>query len=111
MADYITELETTLAATKNRLKTARKMKIVKDSAPEFFDIIDLEISLAVNRMTQDKPLSYDEYLSAHGEVRGIRRIRNLIDSKLVEEQATAAEVTAIQDNLKLVKANEPAKQQ
>lgn len=105
MADYIQEMEEKLKASRARVKVGREMKALKASAPTLFEIIDTEISLAVNKMTQDKPLDYDEYISLHGQVVGIRRIRNLIDSKEVEEVHASQEVKAIEDNIKLVKSN------
>lgn len=100
---YIQQLEEKLASARKRAKQGREAKILKDSAPSLFEIIDGEISLAVNKMTQDKPVTYDEYLSLHGQVVGIRRIRNLIDSREVEAVQAAGEVEAIQDNLKQIK--------
>lgn len=105
MADYIQEMEEKLKASRARVKQGREMKALKASAPTLFEIIDTEISLAVNKMTQDKPLDYDEYISLHGQVVGIRRIRNLIDSREAEEVQASQEVTALQDNIKLVKSN------
>lgn len=99
MADYVQELEAKLQASRNRLKQGREMKTLKDSAPTLLEIIDGEISLAVNRMTQPTPLSYDEYLSAHGEVKGIKRIRDLINSKEAEAVQAQQEVTAIEEQL------------
>jgi len=106
---YIEELESKLQAARKRVKSGREAKILKASAPTLFEIIDGEISLAVNRMTQDKPLDYDGYLSAHGEVKGIRRIRDLLNSKEAEEVQAAQEVTAIQDNLKQLKNDQKQK--
>lgn len=100
MATYKEELEAKLTAARARVKTGREMKALKAGAPSLFEIIDGEITLAVNRTFGEAPLSYDEYLSAHGEVKGIKRIRNLIDAKEVEEVATANEVNAIQETLK-----------
>ena len=99
MADYVQELELKLEASRNRLKQGREMSAVKSNAPTLFEIIDGEISLAVNRMTQPTPLSYDEYLSAHGEVKGIKRIRDLINSKEAEAVQAQQEVTAIEGQL------------
>lgn len=103
MADYMQELNDKLQAARNRVKQGNEIKALKESAPTLFEIIDTEISLAVNRMTQDKALSYDEYLSAHGEVKGIKRIRNLLDSKEAEAPAAQQEVKGIQDNIKQIK--------
>lgn len=103
MADYVQELQAKLQAAQERLKQGREMKALKAGAPTLLEIIDGEISLAVNRMTQEKPLAYEEYLSAHGEVRGIRRIRDLINSKEAEEVVSAQEVNSIQSNLKQIK--------
>jgi len=99
MSDYVQELTEKLQASRNRLKQGREMKALKDNAPTLLEIIDGEISLAVNRMTQPKPLSYDEYLSAHGEVKGIKRIRDLINSKEAEAVSAQQEVAAIEEQL------------
>lgn len=109
MSDYVQQLEAKLGAARLRVKQGNEMRNLKASAPTLFEIIDGEISLAVNKMTQDKPLSYDDYLSMHGQVVGIRRIRNLIDSKEVEAVSASQEVTAISDNLKQIK-NDQKKQ-
>lgn len=99
MADYVQELEEKLQASRKRLKQGREIKNLKDSAPTLFEIIDGEISLVVNKMTQPTPLSYDDYLSAHGQVVGIRKIRDLINSKEAEAVAAQQEVTAIEEQL------------
>lgn len=100
---YVQQLEEKLEAARNRVKKGREFKNLKAGAPSLFEVIDGEISLAVNKMTQSTPLSYDEYLSVHGQVVGIRRIRDLINSKEIEEGQAAQEVKAIEDNIKLVK--------
>lgn len=105
MSDYIQDMEKKLQASRERVKKGREMKVLKASAPTLFEIIDGEISLALNKMTQDKPLEYDEYISTHGQIVGIRRIRNLIDSKEVEEAQAAQQVKALEDNIKLIKKN------
>lgn len=100
---YQQQLEEKLQAARKRVKQGREVKALKESASTLFEIIDTEITLAVSKMTQEKPVPYDEYLSLHGQVVGIRRIRNLLDSREVEEAPAAAEVTAIEDNLKQIK--------
>lgn len=109
MADYMQELNDKLQAARARVKQGNEVKALKESAPTLFEIIDTEISLAVNRMNQDKPLSYDEYLSAHGEVKGIKRIRNLLDSKEAEAPAAQQEVKGIEDNIKQLKNDQKQK--
>lgn len=103
MADYMTELNAKLQSARKRVKQGNEIKALKESAPTLFEIMDTEVSLMVNSMTQEKPLSYDEYLSVHGKVRGILNIRNLIDSKDVEAPAAQAEVKGIEDNIKQIK--------
>lgn len=99
-------MEQKLKSARSRVRVGREMKALKQSAPTLFEIIDGEISLEINRGYNDKtPLSYDEYLASHGAVRGIRRIRNLIDSREAEEVQASQEVKAIEDNIKLVKEN------
>lgn len=109
MATYEEQLREKLKAAQSRVKTGREMKALKAGAPSLFEIIDGEITLAVNRAFGETPLSHDDYVSTHGEVKGIRRIRNLIDSKEVEEAQTAQEVKAIQETLK--QFNDDKKQQ
>lgn len=100
---YRDELEAKLQAARQRVKKGREAKALKDSAPTLYEIMDSEISLELNRgYNDDKPLPYDDYLESHGAVRGIRRIRNLLDSAAVEEVVAAQEVKAIQDNIKLM---------
>lgn len=99
MSDYIQELSSKLEASRTRLKQGREIKMLKDSAPTLFEIIDGEISLVVNKMTQSAPLSYDEYLSAHGQIVGIRRIRDLINSKEADANQAQQEVQAIEEQL------------
>lgn len=110
MADYLQELEEKLQASRKRLKTAREIKALKASAPTLFEIIDGEISLALNRMTQDKPLDRNEYLSAHGEVKMGKRIRALINGKEAEELQASQEVSGIEDNLKQLKDDQKKQQ-
>lgn len=101
--NYIQDMEEKLKAARVRVKQGREIKALKASAPTLFEIIDGEISLQLNKMTQDKPLDYDQYLSVHGQIVGIRRIRDLMNSKEAEEVQAAQEVKAIEDNIKLVK--------
>lgn len=103
MADYVQELENKLKAARIRVKQGREVKQLKASAPTLFEIIDGEISLELNRGYGNTPLSYDEYMASHGAVRGIRRIRDLLNSKEAEEVAASQEVTGITDNLKQIK--------
>lgn len=106
MADYVQEMQEKLKASRARLRQGREIKALKASAPTLFDIIDTEISLELNRGYDDKaPLSYEQYLESHGAVRGIRRIRNLIDAKESEEIQAAQEVEALEENIKLVRSN------
>ncbi len=101
MAEYIEDLNATLAAARSRLKQGREMKALKASAPTLFEIIDGEISLLATRaLSGEKPLAYDDYLSAHGEMKMAKRIRDLVDAKEVQEPQAQAEVTAIQETLK-----------
>lgn len=104
MSSYTEQLEAKLKASRDRVRMGREMKALKASAPTLFEIIDTEISFELNRGYNDsQPLSYNEYLESHGAVRGIRRIRNLIDGKEAEEVQAAQEVTAIQDTLQQIK--------
>jgi len=104
MADYETEQRKMLEAAQKRLKQGREVKALKASAPTLYEIMDGEISLIVNKvlLLAETPVSYDEYLSLHGKVRGIMRIRNLLDSKEAEEVSASQEVKALQDNLQQI---------
>lgn len=109
MSDYTDQLEAKLQASRNRLKQGNEMKALKDNAATLFEIIDGEISLVVNRMTTPTPMTYEQYLSAHGQVVGIRRIRDLINSKEAEAVSAQQEVKAIEQQLNQFK--DEAKQQ
>lgn len=98
--DYRQELSAKLDAARKRVRQGREMSALQGSAPTLFEIIDGEISLELNRAFGDTPLSYDEYMESHGAVRGIRRIRNLIDAKAIQAESSAAEVDAITETLK-----------
>lgn len=100
MSDYRTDLNQKLEAARNRVRQGREFKALKASAPSLFEVIDGEITLAVNKLTADKAVSYDEYLDLHGQITGIMRIRNLISSKEVEAEVAAQEVEGIKDTLK-----------
>ena len=99
MSSYVQELEAKLAASRTRLAASREIIALKASAPTLFEIIDTEISLELNRGYGDTPLGYEEYLASHGAVRGIRRIRNLLDSKAAEEVVANQEVVSITEQL------------
>lgn len=106
---YIEQLHDKLQAARDRLKKGQEAKNLKAGAPTLFEIIDGEISLAVNRMTQDKPLDYESYLSAHGEVKMGKRIRDLINSKEAEAPQAQAEVIAIENNIEQIKNDKKQK--
>lgn len=103
MSDYTRDLELKLEAARKRVRQGAEVKQLKANAPTLFEIIDNEISLAVNRMTTSNPLSHEEYLSTHGQVVGIRRIRNILDSREAEEVTASQEVVAIEEQLKQFK--------
>lgn len=99
MAEYKQQLHDKLQSAQKRLATSREMKALKASAPSLFEIIDGEISLELNKIYGDKALSQEEYLESHGYVRGLKRIRNLIDAKEVDETQASQEVNVIQGQL------------
>lgn len=99
-SEYEIELSNKLEAARKRVKYSNEMKHVKSVAPTLFSIIDDEMSILLNKMTQDEPLSNEEYLDAHGKFMGMKRIRNLIDAKELDGIAASQEVDAIQDQLK-----------
>lgn len=103
MSDYVRELELKLQARRDAARKGNQVKVLKDSAPLLFEIIDGEISLEINKGYSDTPLSYEGYLESHGAVRGIKRIRNLLDSKEVEAVQASQEVQALENNLKQIK--------
>lgn len=98
-ASYRDQLNEKLAAARKRVNQGRQAKALKAGAPALFEIIDGEVSLLLNKAFDVKPLPYDQYLSAHGEMRGMKRIRDLLTAKEVEEEAASQEVEAIRNNL------------
>lgn len=103
---YQEQLHEKLQAARTRVKQGNEVKALKASAPTLFEIMDTEITLAVSKMTSDKPVSHDEYLSLHGQVRGIMRVRDLLNSKEVEAPQAQAEAIAIEENIKQIKNDE-----
>lgn len=101
--DYMAQMGKKLESARKRLKQGNEVKQLKASAPSLFEIIDGEISLVVNKMTQGEPLEYEEYLSAHGQVRGILKIRNLLDQKEAEAVQAKQEVVAIEKNIENIR--------
>ena len=98
---YRQDLGKKLEAARKRVRQGREFQALKVSAPSLFEVIDSEISMEVNRGYNDgSPLSYDDYLESHGAVRGLRRVRNLIDSKEAEAEVSAQEVEGIKETLK-----------
>lgn len=100
--DYLTQMHNKLESARTRLKQGTEVKALKASAPSLFEIIDGEISLVVNRLTQEAALTHDEYLSAHGQIRGILKIRNLLDSKEAEAVQAKQEVVALEENIEQI---------
>lgn len=113
MADYVDELNKKLEAARKRVKQGNEARALKKSAPTLFEIIDGEISLEINRGYGEKALGYEEYLESHGAVRGIKRIRDLLNSKEAEADQAVAEAEAIKDNIKQIEDDrkKQAKQQ
>jgi hypothetical protein len=96
---YLEEMEAKLQAARTRVKQGREVKHLKDGAPTLFEIMDSEISIAVTKMTGSVPLTYEEYLSQHGRVMGIKSIRDLLNFKQAEEAQSVQEVEAIEGQL------------
>lgn len=105
MADktYVEQLNEKLGSAQKRVRQGREMNALKAAAPTLYEIIDLEISIEINKGYGDKPLPYHEYMASHGAAAGIRRIRNLMTGKEADEVPAAQEAEAIRDNLKQIK--------
>lgn len=102
---YAQELQAKLEAAQERVKQGREMKALKAGAPALLDIIDLEISIELNRAFDKEPLTYPEYLESHGAVRGIKRIRAMMDSREVELEKSEVEARTIRENLENIQSN------
>lgn len=100
MSDYEAEINAKLQAARARARKGKEFQALKVSAPSLFEVIDGEITLEINRGYGNKPLSYEEYLESHGAVRGIKRIRDLLDSAEREADSAIQEVTAIEGQIK-----------
>jgi hypothetical protein len=99
---YEQQLGEKLESARSRVRMSNQMKALKDNAPALFEVIDTEVYSIYTKAFGDKPLSYDDYLSAHGEMRALKRIRNLVDSKEVDGVMAQQEAQAIQKNLKQI---------
>lgn len=103
MSDYIEALNKKLVAAQKRVRLGNEFKQLKANAPSLFEIIETEIDIAFVKLTQDKPLPHDEYLSLQGQVVGMRKIMNLIASAEAEMPSAAQEAVAIEEQLKQFK--------
>lgn len=99
MDDYIKNLTAKRDAARKRVNEGRAVKALKDNAPALFELIDTEISLALNRMTQPTPLSDRDYLAAHGEIKALQRIRSVLEAREVEEVAQAEQAKILDEQL------------
>lgn len=108
MSDYIQELEANLNAARKRATTGTQVKVLKSNAPALFDVIDGEVTLLVNKMTAADPLDRDTYLDIHGQLRGIMRIRDLLNAKEAEADAAIAQTQDVESQLKQMKAERKA---
>lgn len=108
MSDYTKDLEKKLETARQRVKAGREAKALKKSAPMLFEIMDSEISLSLNRMTSAAPLTHDQYLAEYGQIKGIQRVRDLINSKEAEEVAASEHATAIEKQLNQFKNDKKA---
>lgn len=102
MADYRQQLGQKLEAAQKRLRQGKSVKALKSEAPALFETIDLEISMKLNEMTQNEPLSYDKYLSTHGKILGLMRARDLMNSTEAEVEVAQQEITGIQQTLQQI---------
>lgn len=103
-SNYELQLHEKLEAARIRLRQGKEVEALKASAPTLFEIIDGELTLEINKGYNDnKALSYDEYLDSHGAVRGIRKIRNLLNSKEAEAGQAKQEVVALEENIEQIR--------
>lgn len=100
---YRQELEEQLVSARERIRQGREAKNLKDNSKVLYEIIDLEISLLVNEMAGGTPLDRDTYLDVHGQLKGIRRIRDLLESKIVELPSVEQTAEATQNQLESLK--------
>ena len=103
MDDYTKNLNQRLASLRKRVRQGNEITALRASAPTLFEIIDGEISLELNRAFGDKPLGYEDYLESHGAVRGIKRIRSLLEAKEAEVESSVNAAQAVEDDLKQIK--------
>jgi hypothetical protein len=87
MSNYQEELHKQLKYNQDKLARAKKAKQFKDSSSVAIDVLNLKISLALNAAFGVKPLSYEEYLSKHGEVAGLRSFMSELESDISQEES------------------------
>ena len=100
MSDYRTEVERMLKAAQKRLARARKAKQFKADDSIIVEIISDRVSELLTGMTAKEPLDDRAYLSAHGEIRGLKYILSMLDSFEAEISSAESEVKSTSEQLK-----------
>lgn len=102
MADYRKELGARLASAQRRVRMGVIAKALNDSKDSvaLFAIIDEEISVIANDILGTKPLDEKEYISKHGEMKGLKRLRQMIEYYGKDHDTAAAEVEVLRKQLK-----------
>jgi hypothetical protein len=96
MADYREQVQKSLKLNEKKLADAIQAGRFSEhkEARIALDILDDLITYAVEDMNNDKPLSYENYLSRHGEVRGLRSFRRTLITKPAEIESLTEQVKA-----------------
>src|SRR5690349_8586155 len=105
MEKYQKELVEKLAAAQKRVRQGRAVKALKDNAPDLFEIIDIEITLGLNKLTQPEPLSDREHLATHGYIKGLQKARDIMNAVEKQEVSAAAEARAVDEQLQSITKN------
>lgn len=103
MSDYKQTLMAQLELNRKKINKARSLTAFKEGVPDILDVVSDEISKRVDSMTAKSPLSYEDYLDAHGAVRALRDFNDILTSSEAKAASIEPVIKTQEDQLKQVK--------
>lgn len=98
---YRQDLSDKLVSAQRRVARARMARQFKGEGSIFLEIARDRLT-ELNRLAfyKTEPMSREEYLDAHGEVKGINYMMGMVNSYSKEEESATNEVNQLNDQLK-----------
>lgn len=99
-AKYRQDMADMLLAAQRRVARARMARQFKGDGTIFVDIArDRLAEINKEGFHEAEPMSRERYLDAHGEVRGIKYMCDMVDSYAKEEESATNEVNLLNEQL------------